>query len=164
MKRVLCLTLAVMALAGCDNKTASTVTGPDNGDSVVTSGTLRLTDYALRAALGNNPNTAAYVTVTNGGDQPDRLIAASCDCAAKTELHTMSNEGGVMTMAEARDGFAIAPGDTLTLKPGGNHIMLLGLKTRPREGDKVAIVLTFEKAGTVTLNAPVSTAPLAKPD
>lgn len=162
MKRLAVLILTTAALAGCDGKSTTTVSHASNINGVVTSSTITLTDYAMRAALGNNPNTGAYVTVKNTGDQPDRLVSASCECADKTELHTMDMKDGVMNMAHAPDGFVIAPGETLTLKPGGNHIMLMGLKVRPQDGSIVNVKLTFEKAGEVTLAVPVSNTPLTK--
>lgn len=162
MKHFAFFTLAALTLAACDGKSTTTVSHTSNINGVVTSRKLELTDYAMRAALGNNPNTGAYVTIKNGGDQPDRLVSASCECAASVELHTMATKNGVMEMAEMKDGFAIAPGETLVLKPGGNHIMLMGLKVRPQDGSTVDVKLTFEKAGDITLAMPVSNTPLTK--
>ena len=162
MKRLAVLTLAVLTLAACDGKSTTTVSHSSNINGVVTSSTITMTDYAMRAALGNNPNTGAYVTIRNTGTEPDRLVSASCECAASTELHSMSTKDGVMEMAEMKNGFVIAPGETLVLKPGGNHIMLMGLKVRPQDGSKVDVKLTFEKAGEITLAMPVSNTPLTK--
>ncbi len=162
MKRLAVLVLAAAALASCDGKSTTTVSHSSNINGVVTSSTITMTDYAMRAALGNNPNTGAYVTIRNTGTEPDRLVSASCDCAASTQLHSMSTKDGVMEMGEMKDGFVIAPGETLVLKPGGNHIMLMGLKVRPQDGSTVNVKLTFEKAGEITLAMPVSNAPLTK--
>lgn len=162
MKRLAVLTLAVLTLAACDGKSTTTVSHSSNINGVVTSSTITMSDYAMRAALGNNPNTGAYVTIRNTGTEPDRLVSASCECAASTELHSMSTKDGVMEMAEMKNGFVIAPGETLVLKPGGNHIMLMGLKIRPQDGSKVDVKLTFEKAGEITLAMPVSNTPLTQ--
>jgi periplasmic copper chaperone A len=162
MQRLAVLTFAVLALAACDGKSTTTVSHSSNINGVVTSSTITMTDYAMRAALGNNPNTGAYVTIRNTGTEPDRLISASCDCATSAELHAMTTKNGVMEMGEMKDGFPIAPGETLVLKPGGNHIMLMGLKVRPQDGSKVDVKLTFEKAGEITLAMPVSNTPLTK--
>lgn len=162
MNRLAVLTLAALALAACDGKSATTVSQSSNVNGAVTSSTITMTDYAMRAALGNNPNTGAYVTIRNTGDQAERLVSAFCECATSTELHTMASKDGVMEMAETKDGFPIAPGETLVLKPGGNHIMLMGLKVRPQDGATVNVTLTFEKAGDITLAMPVSIAPLAQ--
>ena len=162
MKRLAVLTLVALALTACDGKSTTTVSKSSNINGVVTSSTMTMTDYAMRAALGNNPNTAAYVTIRNTGTEADRLVSASCDCAASTELHSMATKDGVMEMAEMKDGFVIAPGETLVLKPGGNHIMLMGLKVRPQDGSTINVKLTFEKAGDITLAMPVSNTPLTK--
>lgn len=162
MTRLVALTLAVLMLAGCDSKPTTTVVSSTSVNGVVTTNKLNLTNYAMRAALGNNPNSAAYVTIKNDGDQPDRLISATCECATVVSLHTMKMNGSVMEMAEMKDGFPIAAGETVAFVPGGNHIMLEGLKVRPTEGSNVNVKLTFEKAGDVTLSMPVSNAPLAK--
>ncbi|MBW8880603.1 MAG: copper chaperone PCu(A)C, partial [Asticcacaulis sp.] len=111
-----------------------------------------------------NPNTAAYVTIKNGGELPDRLVSAHCDCAGTATLHEMVMKGDAMDMREPEGGFTIAPGQTLTFAPGGNHIMLSDLTNRPAEGQIVNLTLTFEKAGPVTLAMPVSNTPLARKD
>ena len=158
--------LMLIALTACqktETETHSTTVATSTDRSgVMTTNKVVLTNYAMRAALGNNPNTAAYVTIENKGDSPERLISATCACAAKATLHTMTMTNGTMDMEEAEHGFTIAPGQTLTFSPGGNHIMLEGLTTRPADGQIVDVNLTFEKAGTVTLAMPVSSTPLAK--
>lgn len=162
MKRIVLLTL--LALAACDGKSTSTTTVSHSSDinGVVTKSSLQMTDYAMRAALGNNTTTAAYVTITNKGTEADRLVSAACSCAASAGLHTMEMKDGVMEMGEAKDGFAIAPGQSIVFAPGGNHIMLQGVSAHPKEGDNVKMTLTFEKAGAMVIDMPVSNAPLAK--
>ncbi|MFT4074745.1 MAG: copper chaperone PCu(A)C [Asticcacaulis sp.] len=164
MRAILVMGLACLALTACEKveKHTTTVSSTSDVNGVVTAQSLNLTDYAMRAALGNNPNTAAYVTITNKGNTDDRLISASCNCATTTTLHTMTMNGSTMEMAEAKDGFVIRSGDTLVFAPGGNHIMLENLTQRPKAGDTVDVTLVFEKAGPITLSMPVSNTPLAK--
>ena len=153
-----------LSLAACEKveKRTTSISSASDASGVITQSSLSMTDYAMRAALGNNPNTAAYVTITNKGNSDDRLISAACDCATTTTLHTMKMTGTTMEMAEAKDGFIIRSGDTLVFKPGGNHIMLENLTHRPVEGETVNVTLVFEKAGPVTLPMLVSNTPLAK--
>jgi copper(I)-binding protein len=80
-----------------------------------------------RATPGQAQNGAAYLTIVS--PTTDRLTAASSPVAKKVELHTMSMEGGVMRMRPLA-AMDIPAGQTVTLSPGGTHIMLLGL-TRP---------------------------------
>jgi hypothetical protein len=73
----------------------------------------------------------------------------------------MRMQGHEMQMAEAKDGFVIKPGETLVLRPGSDHIMLMGLKNRPQDGATQDVTLSFERAGSITLVMPVSATPLA---
>ena len=165
MKQLAALCLALpLVLAACHQSTATfsgshietkvEKTTDINGQKTRIS--VSLTNYAMRPALGNNTTTAAYVTIANRGDQPERLMGAACACAGRVSLHTMSMKDGVMNMAEQPDGFVIAPGETITFTPGGNHIMLEDLKTRPQEGQIETLTLLFDKAGTVSLLIPVT--------
>ncbi|MBW8735074.1 MAG: copper chaperone PCu(A)C, partial [Asticcacaulis sp.] len=70
---------------------------------MVTHNAIEMTAYAMRPVLGNNTTTAAYVTLRNAGDVADRLVSASCVCASKVTLHTMTMKGGMMAMAEQKD-------------------------------------------------------------
>jgi len=160
---LVCLTLP-FTLSACEKveQRTTTISSSSDASGVVTQSSLSMTNYAMRAALGNNPNTAAYVTITNKGNTDDRLISVACECATTTTLHTMKMNGATMEMAEAKDGFVIRSGDTLVFKPGGNHIMLENLTHRPVEGETVNVTLVFEKAGPVTLPMLVSNTPLAK--
>jgi len=166
MKKLALVCVAAFALAACDGAkphSTTTVSSTSDASGVLVRDSLKMTDYGMRAALGNNPNTAAYVTIANKGNTEDRLLSASCTCATSTTLHTMEMDGDIMKMAEAKDGFVIKSGDTLSFAPGGNHIMLEGLTERPKEGETVDVTLVFEKAGPITITMPVSNAPLAKP-
>ncbi|MEI9903240.1 MAG: copper chaperone PCu(A)C [Asticcacaulis sp.] len=149
--------------AGCNvnvGGASSVTTVVDHTDSATgTHLRLIMTAYSVRAALGEAPNTAAYVTIKNEGNAPDRLVSAACDCSAAAHLHTMVMQGGQMIMDEPKDGFPIAPGQSVVFAPGGNHIMLSNLKTRPQAGGVQTVTLTFEKAGSVPVAMPVSDAP-----
>jgi copper(I)-binding protein len=97
-----------------------------------------------RATPGQAQNGAVYLRIVS--PTTDRLTAASSPVAKKAELHTMSMEGGVMRMRPLAV-MDIPAGQTVTLSPGGIHIMLLGL-TRPlREGESFPLTLSFEHAG-----------------
>lgn len=119
---------------------------------------LTLSDAQVRASLGDNPNTGGYLTVTNSGEGPDRLVAAACACADRVELHTMSTEGGVMRMSQV-EGFDVPAGGVLTLAPGGDHLMFLGLREPLTAGERVSVILTFERAGEIEADFAVVTTP-----
>ncbi len=71
---------------------------------------------------------AAYLTVTNPGSDPATLIGVSSPDAAMVEIHqTMADDEGTMSMHELPDGIEIGAGETVTLEPGGLHLMLMEL-------------------------------------
>jgi copper(I)-binding protein len=115
----------------------------------VRAGDLVIAQAWIRATPGGAKIGGGYLTIANKGTMPDRLIGASADFADKAQLHEMSTKDGVMTMRPVEDGLMIDPGKTVTLAPGGYHLMLLGLKRPLREGEKIAISLEFERAGVV---------------
>jgi copper(I)-binding protein len=104
---------------------------------------------------GLNPNNSAvYVTVSNHGGGADALISAMTNMATAAELHETIEKDGKMVM-QPRSRFDIPAGGTLEMRPGSYHIMLLGLKQALKPGDTVQVTLTFQKAGEMSLEAPV---------
>jgi hypothetical protein len=113
-------------------------------------------DHAwARATPGKADNGAAYVTITS--PTADRLVSASTPVAKKAELHTMSMQGMVMKMRPI-SGVDIPAGQPVSLKPGGEHIMLMGLNEPLREGRSFPLTLDFEKAGPRTVTVTVEKA------
>lgn len=95
---------------------------------------------------------AGYMVVRNGGAEPDRLVAVTSAISDKSEIHSMRvDDKGVMTMRPVEGGLEIPAGGEVELKPGGFHLMFLGLKQRPVQGDRFPATLTFEKAGEVAV-------------
>ena len=93
------------------------------------------------------PTGAGYLKLENkGGD--DRLLSARAGVSASVELHSMTMEGDVMRMRQV-DGIELAAGKTVEFKPGGYHVMFVGLKAPLKAGDKFPAKLKFEKAGEV---------------
>lgn len=89
---------------------------------------------------------AGFLKITNHGDQPDRLIAASSAICDVGQIHTMVIENDVMKMQELKDGLEIPAGATVELKPKSFHVMFIGLRQELLEGG------TIENS-TVTLPA-----------
>lgn len=92
-----------------------------------------------------------YVTITNGGTEPDRLTGASSPVAGEVTIHQMEMVGGVMHMQSESGGLEIKPGETLTLKPGGYHLMFEHLKEPLKRGERVPATLDFARAGKVNV-------------
>lgn len=101
-----------------------------------------------RATPAGAPVGAGYVTLKNSGAAADKLVSATADIARKVEVHEMAMDNGVMKMRPV-NGLEIPAGQSVELKPGGYHIMFMGLKQQLKAGDTVKGVLTFEKAGAV---------------
>ncbi|ACB27996.1 copper chaperone PCu(A)C [Methylobacterium radiotolerans] len=116
-----------------------------------TVGDLRISHPWSRATPASAKVAGGYLSITNTGTEPDRLTAAALDGASRGEVHSMSMEGGVMKMAPVEGGLEIKPGETVTLKPGGYHLMFLDMKAPLKKGEPVKGTLTFERAGTVAV-------------
>jgi copper(I)-binding protein len=107
-----------------------------------------------QATPSGHGNGAVYATVANTGKTADALVAASSDVAERAELHRTVDEGGVMKM-RPQTRIEVPAGGAIEMKPGSYHVMLMGLKRDLVPGEKVAVTLTFEKAGRVVVEAPV---------
>ena len=108
-------------------------------------------DVQLRASTAGMPSSAAYLKIINNGVSDDRLITAKAVIAQRVEIHSMEMDNGVMRMRAINGGLFIAAGESVTLAPGGLHIMLMGLTTDLAPDTKHEIILVFEKAGDVKL-------------
>lgn len=102
-----------------------------------------------RQSPGGVGVAAGFMTITNGGQEADRLIKATAAIAPTVQLHEMKMDGDVMRMAEIDGGIVIPPGGTVELKPKSLHVMFMDVTTPVKEGDVFTGTLTFEKAGTV---------------
>jgi copper(I)-binding protein len=117
------------------------------------SGSLTLIDPWARATVTGQGSGAAYLTIRNDGGT-DRIVSASAPVSNVVELHTHTLDGGVMRMRQV-DAIDVTGGTTTQLKPGGLHIMLIGLKAPLKAGDSFPLTLKFEKAGEVKLDVKI---------
>ena len=101
-------------------------------------------------------NGAGYMTITNKGTAPDRVNCVSDDASEQCQIHSMTMDGGVMRMRPVEGGLEIKPGETVTLKPGGFHVMFLDLTHPLVQGQSVEATLKFEQAGTVEVEYPIA--------
>lgn len=116
---------------------------------------LALSKVRIQAPYGTARRTVAYMQLENRGPEADRLTSVSVDQAEQASLHTMAMKGDVMEMTPMADGLNLAAGAQAELKPGGDHLMIEGLKTPLKAGDHLRLTLHFEKAGNVSVDAPV---------
>jgi copper(I)-binding protein len=118
-------------------------------------GSMHIVQPWARATPKGASSGAGYLTVTNTGTAPDRLTCAASDAAATCEIHSMTLDNGVMKMRPVEGGLEIKPGETVTLKPGGLHIMFVDLKHAFEPGKTVEATLQFDKAGPLKVELPV---------
>jgi len=108
-----------------------------------------------RATPAGAQTGAVYMTLDNKSHVADRLTAASSDVADKLQIHEMAVVNGVMQMRELSDGLPIPADGSVALKPGSYHVMLIGLKKPLTAGETFPMMLTFEKAGNISVAVPV---------
>ncbi|WP_020591071.1 copper chaperone PCu(A)C [Kiloniella laminariae] len=111
-----------------------------------------------RATIGQVKNGAAFLNLHNMGAEDDTLISAEGDVAKRVELHTHIMTDGVMKMRQVEGGITVKSKETVELKPGSFHIMMMGLAAPLKEGDTFPLTLTFEKAGKVDIDVTVQKA------
>jgi periplasmic copper chaperone A len=119
------------------------------------SGGIVIKNPFTRASPTGAETGGAFVTIVNNGKTADRLVSASSPAAQTVELHETVDDNGVMKMEPRPEGWEIPAGGTLELKPGGKHIMLIGLTAPLEAGKKIQMTLYFEKAGAQTIEVPV---------
>lgn len=126
-----------------------------------TLGSLKIGHPWSRPTSPGAPTAAGYLSITNTGETPDRLIAATSPASATLEIHHMSTVGGIMRMRPIVGGLRIPAGGTVTLAPNGDHLMFVGPKRPFKIGDHIPANLTFEHAGSVKVEFYVQEPPPA---
>ena len=119
----------------------------------------RIGDLEITAARASpSPNgvdvAAGFLTITNHGAAPDRLIAASSPRARNVELHSMEMDGPVMRMRQV-ESLDIPAGGAVSLTPGGDHLMFMGVTAPFTAGETIPIRLSFEHNGEAAIALPV---------
>ncbi|MEM0907676.1 MAG: copper chaperone PCu(A)C [Pseudomonadota bacterium] len=143
---VLALTAALSTTGGVAQKKVGSARA---GDISVSEAWIRGVLPVARVASG-------YLTVTNRGSVPDTLIGVRAPFAQLGQIHTMSVTDGVMIMSALDGGITIGPGETVTLSPGGLHLMFMDLTEAPPVGSTQPVVLEFARAGDLRVDMPVS--------
>jgi hypothetical protein len=119
-------------------------------------GTIVIEQPWARATPGGADVAGGYLTITNIGKEPDRLVSVSSPRAGRVEVHEMKMEDGVSKMRPVPGGIEIGPGQKVELKPNGYHVMFMNLRAPFKQGETVKGQLRFEKAGTLDIGFKVS--------
>tara|TARA_R110002073_G_scaffold336589_1_gene536528 strand:+ start:44161 stop:44658 length:498 start_codon:yes stop_codon:yes gene_type:complete len=127
---VACSFLALVSVSGCSESEKS----------------IEISDAWVRAVPPVSTTTAAYLTLTNRTDTEVVLLGAQVDFASDVELHDMSMNAEGMRSMKHIESLPLAPGESVTLAPGGIHVMLFGLTDVPAEGETVSVCLRFAEA------------------
>jgi copper(I)-binding protein len=139
--------LLLLATAGCAPLPAAT--SPAAGPGITIDGAF------ARPSPSEGGTGGMFMTITNNTGAADRLVGGASTLAKAIEIHETIDDNGVMKMRPVPGGFEIPAGGKLELKPGGKHVMLIGLTAPLVEGQEVEVTLNFEKAGAITVKAPV---------
>lgn len=118
--------------------------------AVASLGTARADDLSVDAAWARASvarTGAAFVSVSNNGGTPDRLVGVASPVAADVMVHRSFEENGTMKMEHVAV-VVVEAGQRLEMKPGGLHIMLMNLKQPLKKGDQFPLSLHFERGGT----------------
>lgn len=149
----LAATAAVSLLAACGGTSGTATTSTSPATTGATAGAVALTVRDAWVKTADQGMTAVFGVLQNTGSTPVTVTAADTTVADHTELHETVTKDGVTQMQQKQDGFTIAPGGEQRLQPGGDHIMLMGLKSPIRPGDQVTVTLHLSGGATATLTA-----------
>jgi len=111
--------------------------------------------WARPGTAGEGGTGAVFMTLANRGQESDRLLSARTDVAQAAEIHETTLEGDVAKMQQVTGGIEILSQGQVAFKPGGYHVMLIGLLRDLAVGDQFSLTLTFEKSDDVTLQVEV---------
>lgn len=149
-----------LSLTGCGSSTpapAGTTTGTTGATGTTPAdmtGKITVADFWIKAT--DTPMTGAFGTITNGTNQAVTVVSGTSDVAGMVELHEVVPNGSSGNKMQPKDGgFPIAAGATYTLKPGGDHVMLMKLKKELKAGDTVEFTLALADGTKIPVSAPV---------
>ncbi|MDT9691961.1 copper chaperone PCu(A)C [Streptomyces sp. P9(2023)] len=138
---------AALALSGCssDGSSDGSAAGSDGKPELKVSGAF-MPQPVMDMAGG-------FLTIKNDSGTADKLTSVTSPISGDVQIHESKNQ----KMQQVKS-FDIPANGKLDLERGGSHIMFMGLKTKPKQGDKVSIVLHFEKADPIKVDLPVEAA------
>ncbi|MEY3537417.1 MAG: hypothetical protein RL645_231 [Actinomycetota bacterium] len=150
--------LATTALTGCTSSTPAADQTQSTVDEkkaalAIENGWVRVSEYSDHTG----GMTGVFATVTNNTDTDITLVGGSAEIAQMVEVHEVVMSGGAMTMQKKEGGIVIPAGESVTLEPGGLHVMLMNLNKAILDGDQITLTLDFDGADSQTLTLPAKT-------
>ena len=138
MKRIALLLLLALALVACESE-------------------IEVNDTWGRNPPASTSNSAFYMKITNNKAEADALVAVESEACRTIELHqSQMDENGVMRMAPVEDGqIALPAGETVSLEPGGLHLMCIGVTSPMSMGQRIPLTLLLADAGEIVVEAEI---------
>ena len=115
---------------------------------------VRLVDPYARAVPPGQPNSALFLTLENAGGEDRALVSVQSPVAERVELHNHIDDGGIMRMRRV-SRIDIPAGGSAVLKPGGYHVMLIGLERQLKSGEEIPVELRFDDGSGLAVTVPV---------
>ncbi len=112
-------------------------------------GDLAIENVVARETVPGAKVGGGYLIITNNGGEADTFVSGATDIADELQIHEMKMEGDVMKMRQLEQGIVIEPGASVTLKPGGLHIMFMSLQSPLEKDASFKATLNFAKAGSI---------------
>ncbi|MFD0902150.1 copper chaperone PCu(A)C [Actinomadura sediminis] len=145
--------LAVLALplSACGGEDESASPAAATTASQAPKAALTITDPWVKTV--DEGMTAAFGTITNPSGADMTIVSAATPASSEVELHEVVGAGAETKMRAKQGGLVVPAGGELELKPGGYHIMLMGVTEPIEPGQKVAFTLTLADKSTVEFSA-----------
>ena len=115
-------------------------------------GKIKIKDPWARASISKNG--VSYLEIMNHGNHAEKLVGVAAPIAKRVELHTHKNDSGIMRMRQIKS-IPLPPNGTVKLKPGGHHVMMIGLNRKLKMGEEFPLTLFFEKSGNITVTVKI---------
>ena len=148
-----------LGLGACSASTATTATSTPAASAAKGSGqaaSVTISDPWVKAV--DTGMTGAFFVLKNTGSTPIHLLSASSPISPMVQMHeTVMGTGGAMAMQEKKGGFTIAAGGSHEFKPGGDHVMFMGVNAALKSGTTLTFTLAFEDGSSLPVTAEVRT-------
>jgi copper(I)-binding protein len=111
----------------------------------------RTSEGGAGQGMGQAGTGGVFMRLRNRGDEADRLVGGETDVAQVVEIHETVMDGEMMKMQMLADGLEVPAKGEVLLKPGGYHVMLIGMQRDLEVDHTFTLRLQFEKSGTITV-------------
>jgi protein SCO1/2 len=157
-RRLLPAAVVACILAGVAGYLAIRPPDPRRSAPQFAAGSLAISEPFVLATQPGATTAAGYMTIENSSREPDRLISATAEIAARASLRQTASANGVTEIHDLPDGVAVPAGGTVTLRPGSYQVFFEGVDRPLQEGETFAGTLVFQNAGSIDVTYQVGEA------